>query len=348
MVLEQQREVYERLVQVQRARKDNSAVLKTLRAWRMAEPQNPQVAYLLGLQLSAASPEEALPLLLEASEKDSSYTPAVQMVRRGLGLAAAADDPSYGWLMIGRSLGSIGQWDIALEAFQRAVESSPSYAEAWAFLGEARYHVDGSGKTDLDRASELNASSPVVKALAALYWRRHGEPVKALPYLQAIAGQEPSEPTWQVEIGNTLVEIGDLEAAHQAYQKALDLAPTNSLYWQILANFSAQYNVNIPGVGLPAARQAVLLAPDDSDALDTMGWVMALLGDAASAEQFLQRALNINATNALASLHLGQIYLQKDSERAYPYLKRALALDQEGPVGNIARRLLLRYYGESD
>ncbi len=339
--------IYERLLQLARARRDYAAGLRMLREWQAFDPQNPQVAYLLGSYLSVSQPDEAMSLLVEASAKDSAYTPAVQTLRAGLGMLSTSSDPAYGWLMVGRALGRNDQWDLALEAFQKSTSAAPNYAEAWAFTGEARYHLDGGGKSELDRAAELNGDSAVVRALQALYWRRQGQPDKALPYLEAIAKQEPQEPIWQVEIGNTLVETGDLIAARDNFVNAVNLAPTDSLYWQYLARFSVENSVDIHGLGLPAARQAVLLKEDDPGALDVMGWTLANLGDTASAERFLQRALERDATYALACLHLGQVYLQEqDAAHAYPYLKRTIRLAGQTSPGEIARRLLQRYFGE--
>lgn len=341
--------VYARLAQAQSARRDYPAVIATLRGWHSLAPGDAQVAYLLGLNLAAEQPDQALPLLLESAQKDASYSANVQTLRNGLGLAATAPDAAYGWLMIGRALASIQQWGLATETFQKAVKIAPNYAEAWAFLGEARYHLDGSGKTELNHALALEPHSAVVQALLALYWRRLGAPDKALPYLQAIAQQEPKEPIWQVEIGNTLVEAGDLEQARAAFQQAVALAPNQAIYYEYLASFSVGYNVDIPGVGLPAARQAIQIAPDDPGALDAMGWTLAGLGDAASAERFLQRAIQRDATYAPALLHLGQLYLQQmDAEKAHPYLKRVAGLSGENPTGVVARRLLQRYYGEEN
>jgi tetratricopeptide (TPR) repeat protein len=339
--------VYERLVQVQRARQESQAAIETLRAWRAFDPQDPGVAFLLGMNLSAVQPGEAISLLVEAAQKDSQYTARVQVLRRALALAENADQPAYGLLLIGRALGSIDQWDLAEDAFQRAVTALPGYAEAWAYLGEARYHLGATGKTELDKASALAPDSTAVRALVSMYWYRQGKPEKALEYLQAIAREEPKEPTWQVNIGGILAESGDLNAAQGAYQKAVDLDPNNTLYWQYLARFSAEYFVDIHALGVPAARQAVLLAPDDPGALDTMGLTMLKLGDDASAERFLQQALEKDATYAPASLHLGQLYLKQEyTGRAYLYLKRAADLAGNNSTGMMARRLLLQYYGE--
>jgi tetratricopeptide (TPR) repeat protein len=339
--------IFDRLLHMHREQNEFQAVIETLQAWIALEPDNAQVTFLLGLHLTIVDPEKALPYLLEASRLDGLYTPTVQTVRRGLNLASGVEDPAYGWLMIGRSLGSANYWDLAEAAFIQAVSAAPDYAEAWAFLGEARFQLGGTGKPELDKAAEHNPRSNVVRALQALYWRRHGDLNQALTYLEAVAQEEPQEPIWQVEIANTLAEKGDLMAALDHFQRAVDLAPQVSLYWQYLAHFSIQYEVNVRMVGLPAARQAVLLAPDDPAALDTMGWALVSLADFVTAERFLQRAVERDATYSPALLHLAQIYIQQqDMQRAYTYLKRAQKYAGEGQVSLIAARLLLQYYGE--
>jgi tetratricopeptide (TPR) repeat protein len=339
--------VYERLALLQREQADFKAVVETLRAWKATDPQNARPAYMLGLHLMAVEPDAALPLLLEAAQRDTAYTARVQTLRRGLTQASNAEQPAYGWLMIGRALGSIEQWDLAYEAFMQSVTVSPQYGEAWAFLGEAESHLGRGGRESLERARELSPESTLVNALYSLFLRRSGKPQDALAYLQEVAAREPQEAIWQVEMGNTLVQTGDLLSAHLAYEKAVEIAPKESFYWQALAQFSVQYSFDVRGVGLPAARQAVLLAPNDPAALDAMGWVMANLDDGASAERFLQQALQNDAMYAPASLHLGQVYLkQRNAREAYFYLKLAADLDESGPLGETARRLIQRYFGQ--
>lgn len=339
--------VFERLFQVYRAQRDYPTAIALLRDWRIYAPQDARVAYLLGLHLTVFEPEAALPLLLEASQQETVYTPAVQVLRRGLAQADTSEMEAYRWLMIGRALGGISQWDLAEEAFRRSVKAAPEYGEAWALLGEALYHVNGSGEAELERANQLAPDSLVVRTLLAIYWRREGKPEVALAYLNAIAREEPDDPRWLVDIGYTQVEAGNFNAAREAFQKAVEMAPENTLYWQHLARFSADYGMDTRALGLPAARQAIMLAPNDPGALDVMGLTLLKLGDNASAERFLQRALEKDATYAPASLHMGWLYLQqKQNERAYLYLKQAADLSGENPVGMVARRLLRQYYGE--
>jgi len=338
---------FDRLAQLRRERGDFAAAVEALRSWRRSEPGNPRIVFLLGLHLTVVSPDEAVPLLVIASRADSAYTPTMQKIRRGLNLAAEAEDPGYEWVMIGRALGSAGEWDLAAEAFRLATIAVPHYAEAWAFLAEAHYQTGSGGREELDRAVALSPESTIVRTLVALDYRRRGRLDQALVLLEDIARQEPDEPIWVVELANTQAEAGDLPGALASYARAVELAPANSLYWQYLARFSVTFNMDVRNIGLPAARKAVILAPDDPAALDTIGWVMVNLADFASAERFLQQAIDRDATFAPALLHLAQLYIQQqDLDRAYAYLQRAAHLGDQDSVALVARRLLEQYYGE--
>ncbi len=339
--------VFEQLAMLHREQGQYAEAVEILRAWRAFDPENPRVAYLLGLHLTVVEPSQAIALLAEASRGDAVYTPLMQKIRRGINLASDTDDPGYGWVMIGRALGSVGEWDLAAEALRQATLAAPEYAEAWALLAEARYQMGQSGQQELAKAVALDPQSVVVRSLVALDYRRQGKPDQALAYLEDIADLEPAEPVWQVELANVQLEMGDLQAALEHFQKATALEPATSLYWQHLARFSAEYGVDVKGIGVPAARRAVLLAPDDPAALDVMGMTMIYLSDFASAERFLHQAVEKDNTYAPAQLHLGQLYVQQQNlPRAYAYLKRAAALPGPAQVGETARRLLRQYYGE--
>jgi tetratricopeptide (TPR) repeat protein len=339
--------VWEQIYRLERARPDLEAAVNALQAWRSTDPDNARVVYLLGLHLSAARPEDALPLLLEAAQRDSHYNGQVQVLRRGLAQASVASDPGYAWLMIGRALGRLNEWELALVVFEKAAAASPAYAEAWAFVGEARYQLGLPAREALEKARTLDPQSTLVRALSALHWRRSGQPDLAFEALQQVARQEPDEPIWQIELGNTLIESGNLIGARPYFDRALRLAPQSLPTMKAVIAFSVQYNVEVRDLGLATARDLVLLAPEDAEALDLTGQVFMRLEDNASAERFLQRALQQQPDFAPAYLHLGQLYLQMgESARALPYLRRAVDLAKEGMVRSIARRLLLRYFNE--
>ncbi len=337
--------VYTRLLAVQRAAGDLDAAAATLQAWQALEPTNSRLAYQRGLLLLASDPTAALNLMLQSAREDPSLAPGVEILRKAVGQTAASAEPAYGKVILGRALGSLGEWDLARRFFLEAVRFSPDYAEAWAFLGETRQNLGENGFPDLEKAAKLSPNSVIVQALLSVYWRRQGQPKQALAALEKIRQKEPGQIIWQIETGNTLAESGDLVAAQPYFDQAAALEPGNPAAWLALADFSVQYDVDVSGLGLPAARKALLLAPDNPAIMDVMGRAFFKLGDLASAERFLQRSLQQNSAQPAVSLHLGQVYLQQNRlDLAYAHLVAALRLDDQGPVGAIARRLLSTYY----
>ncbi len=338
-------EAYDKAYHQQRQAGDLIGARLTLTEWLGRMPEDADPLYESGLLLAVMQPDQALPLLLEAAQRDPERAARVETLRKGLNLAAVQGDPVAARMQVGRSLGTLGEWDLAQVCFEEAVQLDPGYAEAWAFLGEARQQIGREGYADLERAVSLSPDSVVVQALLSVYYRRQGEPEQALPYLEKITEAEPDQALWQMELGNTLAETGDLVAALPYFQKAVQLEPASSLYWMELARFSITNDVDVRGIGLPAAREALQIASTDANVLDMNGQVMYHLGDMASAERFLQRALEIDAANAAAHLHLGQVYIQwQRMQEASAHLEAAARLGGNGPNGVMARRLLENYF----
>jgi Flp pilus assembly protein TadD len=96
---------------------------------------------------------------------------------------------------------------------------------------------------------------------------------------------------------------------------------------------------------LPAARQAILLNPEDPIALDLMGQALFLLGDLHNAQRFFLRSLSIDPGSALPHLHLGMVYLQKnDPDLAQQQFQFAQQLSTDSAVLDQVERLLGYYF----
>lgn len=336
-------EVYGDLAGLHRRQGDLATALQVLRKWLSVDPQNQTARYELALLTAVADPSAA-PALLKSLSSASPLAAKLKTLRQLF--QDLPEDKAYGQVMLGRALGELGEWDLAALAFAEAVHIQPDYAEAWALLGEARQQSGLDGWPELRRAQALNPASVVVQSLLALNWRRQGRVDLALAYLQAIAAQEPQEGAWQMELGNVLAELRDHRAALNHYQRAVELAPTNSEYWFALARFCTVHRLDLRSTGLPAARQALMLEPEDPETLDLMGWALMELEDPFGAERFLQRALRIDNSLAAAHLHLGQVYLQMgESQLAYAHLWQASRLaEPEDEERQLADRLIARYY----
>jgi Flp pilus assembly protein TadD len=194
-------------------------------------------------------------------------------------------------------------------------------------------------------ALRLDPGDPVVNGLSGLGWKRQGKYGQALAdYLQA-ARLEPQNAEWQAALGELQGLNGNLLAGLDAYQKATELAPDQAVYWRLLATFCADNAIQIDQVGLPAAKKAASLAPNDPAVLDALGWSYTQAGLLFNAEQNLQKAVKLNPRMALAHLHLAEMYLRKgDPESARAELHIATELDADGPVGSLASKLLKQYF----
>lgn len=337
--------VFSRLVQTYLEQASYPDALRTLQAWSAWQPDNPKVLYQTGLLLAASRPQEALSFLTKAEALDSGLSPSVKLLQARINSTTGAPDPALSLLQSGRALGELGEWRLAAEAFNQAIELSPNFAEAWAFEGEARQQLGEEGQSYLDRALAINSNSVLVMALQAISLERQGKAAEALVYLHTIAAMEPQNGVWQVELGNALSQMGDLQTALSYYQNAVQVEPENPSLWRALANYCLAYNTQIDTIGLPAARQAVVLAPDDPTGLDLLGQAMVKMGDYSSADRFFFRAIQNNPDFSLAYLHQGMMYLDQGlNDKAYQALRRVVTLVPNQPEGQQAQRLLARFF----
>jgi tetratricopeptide (TPR) repeat protein len=333
--------VYARMLHLFVTQGNDRSALDTLKAWTNWGQDSAKDIYRLGLTLSLTEPETALNLLSLAGRLDSGLGPSVRIIEAGINASSASDPFAYRLLLIGRGLGSLGEWQLAETAFTQACQLSPDYAEAWAFLSQAQDQLGQDGQAALKKAIALKPDSTLIQAFQALYWVHHKKADLALVYLKAIALKEPQNGMWQVEIGNTLVEMGDLAAALPYYQQAVGLEPDNPVYWRDLAIFSLVYNVQLAEVGLPAARQAVVLDPDNAVGLDILGQYFLVGEDLLSAERTFLNAVAQDPQYALAQYHLAMTYLEEGKRQpAYQAFKLASELAAGQPLAEQIQRIL--------
>ena len=242
-----------------------------------------------------------------------------------------------------------------LRSFEEATIIQPDYEEAWAFLGEAKQHLideevhqqySDIGAIEIERALEINPQSISANTLMALYWQRQNRYDLALVHMHNAENIDPDNPAVQAELGRTLAILSDLNKAQNYYERATELAPNDPHYWRLLADFSIKYKLKLREVGLPAARQAILLNPENPASLDVMGEVLILLEDFSSAMRFQQKAILVDPHYAPAHLHLGFIYLLLDNGNlARKHLSLAAAYaNSDSATAEQALRMIETYF----
>ena len=318
---------------------------QALEAWIQTGRASAAEHYRLGQLLMTTDPDRSRVMLEQASAMDATFVPAVDTLRASLDLSAHAADEAQRLVWVGRGLGLVEEWPLAQRAFDAAARADPEDAEAWAWLGEARQHGGLDGRGELGKALALDPNDPVVLSLSGLSWKRQGQFARALLDYQRAASLDPKNAEWQAALGEAYGLTGDLVSALQAYQKATELARDQAGYWRLLAMFCADNAIQLQEVGLPAAKKAASLAPNDPAVLDALGWTYAQAGLLYNAEENLSRAAKLNPEMALVHLHLGETYLRKgDPASALVELQTASRLDSDGPVGALAGKLLQQYF----
>lgn len=341
--------VLERRLQAHQQQHDYPAGIADLKALISLQPEAVSWDYQLGLWLAVTQPDQAIEYLDRAAALSPGYAGPAQTLARRIQAVLPTGQPAYTLLEAGRALADLNEWDLARQAFQQSTLLRPDYSEAWAFLGEALQHLNipagkafsSEGLTELELARQLDPASLSANLFLAMYWRRQGQWASALEILQKFAEADPNNPVIQIEIGNTLAEKGDANAALPYYVHATDLAPSEPAYWLALAGFSVHSQYQVHQVALPAARRLLLLTPDDPAALDIMGQSLFFLEDPLNAERFFRRALQSNADYAPARLHLAQIFLLRGATLpARQELEMTIALAPGSSEADFARRLL--------
>jgi tetratricopeptide (TPR) repeat protein len=319
-----------------------------IKAWQKYlgyQPKDAGAHYRLGLLLAASAPAEALPELMQADRLDPALDPSVESLRSALNTALISDDNAYQLLLSGRALGASGNWDLAAEAFRKAIAVRADYAEAWAWLGEAKQQQGQDGTVEIERAVAFNSNSAMVESLYGLYLQRQKQPKQALAAIQKAAALEPNNPGWQMDLGEAYEETGDLISALKYYQNATALAPDDAAFWRALAEFSLRNNLDLAGTGLLAARRLVELASNDWQSDDIAGQILLETDDTVGAEALLKKAIELDPSQPAPFLHLGLLYMQTgDRATALAFLHQAKASDPNGSIGWQANRLLEQYF----
>ena len=338
-------EAYGNLAQEQQKVGNFQAAIENWQANVDQEPGNANAHYQLGLLYAATNPSKALPELMLTVKLNPDLDRTLQGLREALNTAFLSDNNAYHFLVSGRALAALGKWDLATEAFHHAVYVNEGYAEAWAWLAMAKQQQGQDGTFEVTRAITLDPGAAIVQGLYGMYLEHEGKSKEALPAFQKAASLESSNPIWQMALGNTFEQTGDLISAYSHYLHAVELAPEDPSTWRALATFSVNNGVDVDTTGISAARKLVELSPDDWYSYDLAGQAALLLYDYSAAEDYLNKAVRLAPTEAAPVLHLGLAYLQSGVlSSASSYLNLAKVLDPNGPYGQQATRILEQYF----
>ena len=339
------------------------------------QPHNSLWQYRSALMQMTTQPNEARKTLQTIAASDPAYQDKIKILLNPLE-EAPNPDLTYALLQAGRGLASIGEWTLAELAFEKAVGLRPDYAEAWAYLGLAKFHesylertpaslkiVDSNdpfedgehhhpyyvlrkntGLAEIRHALYLNPTSQVALAFETQYWLENGYPQLALESAQLAARIYPKDRVVQEQYAQVLEQNGDLKSAWQIYQQLLLTATDKKASIIALLRFEIQNQFQLWEEALPLARTLTYQKPNDVACLDLLAQVLMEINYNERAREILERAINLDPDYPAAHLHLAQIYLlQGNLKQAIRELNTTIQLDPQNPAATQARRLLENY-----
>jgi serine/threonine protein kinase/tetratricopeptide (TPR) repeat protein len=258
------------------------------------------------------------------------------------------------YVTLGRIHSTLGQNDLALTEFQRALKLDSRNADA--LTGEARA-FDLAGRT-----ADAEAAYKQAIALRPDYWDGynslglfyddHGKYDEAIAELQHAIELTPDNAQAYSNLGAAYVDSGDPKKypqAEAALKKSIDLSPSYPAY----ANLGDLYLIQNRFAEAATATEKALQMNDKDfmvwgnlvaayDGLKDESKVVPAIGREL---QLLEQAAQSNPRDAAVQYRLGDIYArQKQTQKALAHLQAALVLSPDDPgvlasVGGIYERL---------
>ena len=122
--------IYSRLALIYKEQKDFATAARYFQRYVSIHLEDAPARYQLGLLLTLTDPNSALQEFIAASQLDPKLDPATQTLRSALNLASLTESRSEQYVIIGRGLALVNEWDLALAAFEKAVKQ----AKPWTVM----------------------------------------------------------------------------------------------------------------------------------------------------------------------------------------------------------------------
>src|ERR1700733_10009010 len=275
---------------------------------------------------------------------DSGNLPvAIALLKR-----ATEVDPKnkFAWNNLGQLYFAMRQDDQAIACYQKQIEVNPYDEYAYNNLGRVYWNERKYDDAVKAFAKQLE-NNPLDKFahanLGAMYeeWQKYD---LAVAELEKAASLTPERPELQVSLGNAYLNLGEDSKALSAFDHAVELAATPTVWNNIAYQLSVkdahldraqQYAESAVSATAAALRNVSLdrLSQKDLPLVsslvaywDTLGWVHFAEGDFNKAEKYVAAAWELGH-HAEVGDHLGQIYEKRgDKDRAL----RTYALSMNG------------------
>ena len=315
--------------------------LPYLEVLHRASPGDQRLEKAFAELLSIYESDRAIDHLRALSNQNADESALERELLRAIRSSEQEGSPAYTLAQVGQVFARFQEWQLARLAFEQAISMDPGYAEALAYLGLSKLQSGEEGFEELYTALEIKDDNPRTYIFLAMQHQILGEVEAAREALDNAARLDPENPAIAAQLGSVYAEIGDFSAATQAYLVATDLAPDDARFWLLLADYSLQHDLDLRGIGLPAARNAISVDPDDPHGYEMLSKILLELQEFTLATRSIRTTLEMEPRSAQAHYAYGLLLLAKgQKENAGAAFLAASMLDGSGKYDEIAARFL--------
>ncbi|MBN1120461.1 MAG: tetratricopeptide repeat protein [Anaerolineae bacterium] len=318
---------------------DERSALESLQAAQAASVG--ELSRLVMLQ-SLDSPEQAVMTLGQIASQGSDQPVWVNDLFPVLD-ARMTDPPEYGYFRLGFFFVSIGQWELAETALEKALAYNPGYGEACAVLALVRARLRKPALGAAQQGVALAPDSSLAHFMLGRIWKEQGDPQSARRSFEQAAALDPQNPALSVEIASTYRLEGRLPEAEHWMETAVEQSNDAYEFRLLLAQFYIDEEYLLDEKGIVLAQALVDENPGSAGAHAALGWGHFLLGEFDTAFSEMDTALDLNPDLPRANAHKAVLLeSQNRMDEAVAYYSRAVELDPDGYFGAFSRRALER------
>lgn len=209
-----------------------------------------------------------------------------------------------------------GNFDAALARVKQQLEKHSTEAQWWGLSGKIKLEkrdYDGA-EQDLTKALEINPDLELAQLLLGRAYVAAKKPEMAIKKLTEITNRKKTVAPLLL-LANLQEQQNNIQAARDAYEAALALAPNNPMALNNLAViYSDQGNIEKAS---ELAKKAQETVPSDSRIADTLGWILFKKHQYREALALLRDSASKNPNDADIQFHYGMAaYVTGDESAA--------------------------------
>jgi len=243
----------------------------------------------------------------------------------------------------------VGQLEMAVRCFEKAIEIKPDFTDAHYNLGLTLQELNQLDAAIKSYEVTLALQKNYIKAYnnLGIIYNEIGQKEDAVKsYKQAIALQ-PDYAEAHNNLGTTLQEMGQLDEAVNCYKKALGIQPD---YVEVHNNLGNTLNLlGQNGEALNSYKQVLSISPDSADAHNNIGIIYQEMVQVEEAIKYYKKAIAINPEHAEANNNLGSCHygLEQFDAAVKNYVK-AIAINPDYDEAHFNLGITLNELGQSN